>query len=130
MWYNFRVALTGFDSSFDALTGLYNRAAFDKATKQLAEAKAYSIIVLDINDFKDINDTFGHDYGDTVIKAVAEAIQKSFTNSYTCYRLGGDEFSVLGSETNKEIIEARLRNPTKCISIKKFTRPNLLKTTM
>ena len=104
--------LSEFDSSFDALTGLYNRAAFEKMKKQLAEAKAYSIIVLDINDFKDINDTFGHDYGDAVIKTVAEAIQKSFNNRYTCYRLGGDEFFVFGSETNKEIIETRLRTLT------------------
>ncbi|NLZ52352.1 MAG: diguanylate cyclase, partial [Thermoanaerobacteraceae bacterium] len=48
--------LSEFDSSFDTLTGLYNRAAFDKATKQMIEEKPFSVIIIDINDFKSIND--------------------------------------------------------------------------
>lgn len=101
--------ISEFDSSFDTLTGLYNRAAFDKATKQIAETKALSVIILDINDFKSINDTYGHNYGDTVIKAVAAIIRKSFNKNYTCYRLGGDEFSIISNETDQEKIEYQLK---------------------
>jgi diguanylate cyclase (GGDEF)-like protein len=105
--------MSEFDSSFDTLTGLYNRAAFDKATKQIAGSKAFSIIILDINDFKNVNDKYGHDHGDSIIKEVAAIIQKSFNKHYTCYRFGGDEFSIIGNETDKEKIENRLRIMTK-----------------
>lgn len=101
--------MSEFDSSFDTLTSLYNRATFDKATKQLEATKAFSVIILDINNFKSINDTYGHDYGDSVIKAVAEIIRKSFNKHYTCYRFGGDEFSIIGNELDKEKIEHQLR---------------------
>jgi diguanylate cyclase (GGDEF)-like protein len=104
--------MSEFDSSFDTLTGLYNRAAFDKAAKLIAGAKEFSLIIIDINDFKSINDTYGHNYGDTVIKTVAEIIRKSFNKHYTCYRFGGDEFSIIGDETNQENIEYRLRTMT------------------
>ncbi|HHV64363.1 MAG TPA: GGDEF domain-containing protein [Peptococcaceae bacterium] len=80
-----------------------------KATKQMAGSKGFSVIALDINDFKSVNDTYGHDYGDTVIKAVAEIIRKSFTNHYNCYRFGGDEFFIISKETNKEKLEYQLR---------------------
>ena len=104
--------MSEFDSSFDKLTGLYNRAAFDKAVKQLAETKGFSIILIDINDFKSVNDTYGHEYGDTVIKEVAEIIRKSFNRYFTCYRFGGDEFSIIGNETDQEKIEYQLRTMT------------------
>jgi len=99
------ILMSEFDSSFDSLTGLYNRAAFDKATKHISETKAFSIIILDIDDFKSINDMYGHDYGDTVIKEVAAIIRKSFNKHYTCYRFGGDEFLIITNETDKEKIE-------------------------
>lgn len=108
--------MSEFDSSFDSLTGLYNRAAFDKATKQIPEAKGFSVIILDINDFKNINDTYGHDYGDAVIKAVAAIIQKSFDKHYTCYRFGGDEFSIIGKETDLVKIESQLRAMTNALA--------------
>ncbi|MGI6141602.1 MAG: GGDEF domain-containing protein, partial [Caldicoprobacterales bacterium] len=108
--------MSEFDSCFDSLTGLYNREAFDKAIKQLTETKAFSVIILDIDDFKSVNDTYGHDYGDTAIKTVAAIIQKSFNKHYTCYRFGGDEFSVIGNETDKEKIEYQLRTMTNNIA--------------
>lgn len=104
--------MSEFDSSFDTLTGLYNRAAFDKATEQIDDKRAFSVIILDINDFKNVNDVYGHDYGDEVIKDVAEIIRKSFNKNYTCYRFGGDEFSIIGTETDREEIEHQLRNMT------------------
>ncbi|MDR7870690.1 MAG: diguanylate cyclase [Tissierellaceae bacterium] len=108
--------MSEFDSSFDTLTSLYNRATFDKATKQMVETKAFSIIILDIDDFKSINDTYGHDYGDTVIREVASIIRKSFNKHYTCYRLGGDEFAIIGNETDPDKIEYLLRTVTNNLS--------------
>lgn len=108
----FFLLMSEFDSSFDTLTGLYNRAAFDKATKQMEESRAFSIIALDINDFKNVNDTYGHDYGDIVIKKVAAIIQKSFPDHYTCYRFGGDEFIIISDETDQDKLESYLRAMT------------------
>lgn len=108
--------LSEFDSSFDTLTGLYNRAAFEKAAKQMTSRKAFSVIVLDVNNFKNINDTYGHEYGDTVLKAVAAIIRKSLDNHYTCYRVGGDEFYIIGKETKQEKIEYQLRSMTKVLA--------------
>lgn len=75
-----------FDSSFDTLTGLYNRAVFKKTSERLAGLKPVSLIMLDIDDFKSINDNYGHDQGDQVIKAVATIIRQSFSKRYICYQ--------------------------------------------
>lgn len=106
------LVMSEFDSSFDTLTGLYNRATFDKASKEIVKQKALSVIILDINDFKSVNDTYGHDYGDRVIKAVASVIRDTFKKHYKCYRYGGDEFSIIGSEIERGKIEFQLRAMT------------------
>lgn len=108
----FYILLTEFDGSFDTLTGLYNRAAFEKAAKSLQDGENNSIIVMDINSFKEINDTYGHDYGDIVLKKVALIIRHSFDNRCSCYRIGGDEFYVLCRNSNQEKIIHQLRNMT------------------
>ena len=108
--------MSEFDSSFDTLTGLYNRATFDRAAKQMVRPKAFSIIILDINDFKSVNDTYGHAYGDIVIKTVAAIVRKSFSRRYTCYRFGGDEISIIGNETDQEKIEFHLRTMTNALA--------------
>ncbi len=107
--------LSEFDSSFDTLTGLYNRATFELAAQQISNRKAFSIIVLDINDFKSINDTYGHDYGDIVLQAVAATIRGSLDSRYACYRVGGDEFYIISRETNPAKIEFQLRNVTNAL---------------
>ncbi|MGI6678703.1 MAG: GGDEF domain-containing protein [Dehalobacterium sp.] len=106
--------LSEFDGSFDALTRLQNRAAYDKMAHMMdgRNPKPYSVIVMDINNFKEINDTYGHDFGDTVIKKVASVIKKSFDTGYACYRVGGDEFFVISRETDPAKIEVRLKSMT------------------
>lgn len=110
------VLMSEFDSSFDTLTGLYNRSTFDKKAKQVVGQKPYSIIILDINDFKNINDTYGHDFGDKVIKKVASVIRKSFSKNYTCYRYGGDEFSIISYEADIEKIERQIKELIKALT--------------
>ncbi len=106
------ILISEFDSSIDSLTGLYNRASFDQVAKQMMKSKGFSVIVLDIDHFKSFNDKYGHDYGDRVIETVAAIIRKSFNKKFTCYRFGGDEFSIIGSETDQEKIEVQLKTMT------------------
>ena len=97
--------LSEYDSCRDTLTGLYNRAAFEKMAEEMKSRNAFSVIVLDIDDFKKVNDTYGHIYGDTTLKAVAAVFKKYLDHNYTCYRVGGDEFYIIGKETNREKLE-------------------------
>lgn len=77
----------------DALTELLNRRAYEMHISSL-KRKAY-IILFDVNNFKSINDTFGHNSGDMCLKSVASAIRKVYHKSGLCYRVGGDEFCVI-----------------------------------
>ncbi|MBK5254180.1 MAG: GGDEF domain-containing protein [Peptostreptococcaceae bacterium] len=103
------ILLLEFEGSFDTITEIYNRKAFEKASKQLNDKKMFSLIVMDINNFKEINDTYGHDYGDTVLKEVAEVIRESFDENCSWYRIGGDEFCVIRRDANQEKLEQQLR---------------------
>ncbi len=83
----------------DPLTGLYNRRRFDESLNQeVARARRYgsvSLLLIDLDRFKSINDRFGHRTGDDALKAVAHVIQSCCRATDTCARLGGDEFAVI-----------------------------------
>ncbi|MCP4340927.1 MAG: diguanylate cyclase [Desulfobulbaceae bacterium] len=84
----------------DQLTGIYNRHYLQEiAEKTLKEAWRYkypfSILVIDLDHFKKINDTYGHSTGDMVLKAVAKLLLKTFRGTDTPIRFGGEEFVVL-----------------------------------
>jgi diguanylate cyclase (GGDEF)-like protein len=91
----------------DALTGLYNRRSLDEeleieVERAAAQQHDLSIILLDIDDFKAINDAWGHPFGDKVLKALATAIRSSIRESDRPCRLGGEEFVVIMPEANLE----------------------------
>ncbi|TDO95522.1 GGDEF domain-containing protein [Marinomonas balearica] len=89
----------------DALTGLYNRNYFDVSMKELESMTGevlYSFIVIDIDQFKEYNDAFGHLKGDSVLKQVAKAIQDSIGANSNAVRYGGEEFVVISKDTNLE----------------------------
>lgn len=89
-------------SHHDPLTGLYNRNYFIEKTKQILAGndKLYYIVVLDVKDFKLINDTFGYDAGNALIVDIAEKIRAGKIQ-YPCYgRLGGDNFVFLATDKN------------------------------
>jgi diguanylate cyclase (GGDEF)-like protein len=94
---------------YDALTGLANRTLFmEKADAALARMRrhgeTFSILMLDLDRFKDVNDTRGHPAGDALLKEVARRLQKA-TREVDCVgRLGGDEFAVLqASEKDQKV---------------------------
>jgi len=86
-------------ASTDHLTGLLNRRALDRAAEQVlalaTPARPVSAIVIDLDDFKHINDTFGHNCGDAVLTAVARALELGLRKSDFLGRMGGDEFVAL-----------------------------------
>ena len=96
----------------DAMTGLFNRAAFkEKVEKILQEAKQEkradcAVLLLDIDKFKNVNDTYGHLFGDTVIVGMAEVLQKVFYQKGIVGRYGGDEFTVFLPHISKEELTA------------------------
>lgn len=77
----------------DALTELLNRRAFE-AHKSSLKKQAY-IVIFDVNNFKSINDRFGHSLGDACLQSVADVIRKVYRKYGLCYRVGGDEFCVI-----------------------------------
>ncbi|QSX37732.1 sensor domain-containing diguanylate cyclase [Shewanella sedimentimangrovi] len=104
-------------SKTDELTQLYNRRCFDEMLKdQIAIFNRYhtefSIIILDLDHFKSINDNYGHDIGDETLRQVARICQESVRDTDTVFRWGGEEFVILLPETGTEgvaVMSERLR---------------------
>ncbi len=90
----------------DGLTGLLNkRAMFEGATKQVAAAARFgrklSVLITDIDFFKKVNDTYGHDVGDVVIKGLGEILKRQKRATDMVARFGGEEFVVLCEQTDE-----------------------------
>jgi diguanylate cyclase (GGDEF)-like protein len=83
----------------DGLTNLYNRRFFDETIERLHESaargNAYALVMLDLDHFKAVNDTYGHPIGDVVLSSVSEVIRSSVRGSDIACRYGGEEFAVL-----------------------------------
>ena len=94
-------------SMTDALTGLFNRYGLQRALqRELAEARRYrrplSCLMLDIDEFKSVNDTYGHQEGDAALMQVARVLTEAVRGSDAVCRHGGEEFLVLAPETRLE----------------------------
>lgn len=92
------------DAATDALTGHWNRRALDEVLKQQLERRAssgkpFSILMLDIDFFKNINDEFGHMVGDDVLRAFAQKLREFLRSDDFCARFGGEEFVVVLPDT-------------------------------
>lgn len=87
-------------STIDPLTELTNRRALDEILqKWTSKEKVFSAIMLDIDHFKNVNDTYGHAIGDTVLKYLAEHMKEATREQDICCRFGGEEFIILLPET-------------------------------
>jgi len=91
----------------DTLTGLMNRSAFhERGTQALREAGVggppIAIHVIDVDEFKDVNDSLGHDVGDMLLAAIADRLRSVTLHEAVVARLGGDEFAILQSHASRE----------------------------
>jgi diguanylate cyclase (GGDEF)-like protein/PAS domain S-box-containing protein len=111
-------------ATYDALTSLPNRASFqDHLAEAAAQARAtgsrFGLLLLDVDDFKQVNDSMGHDAGDALLKSIASRLELPSVRPQAVARLGGDEFAVLleGIENiaelgaHAEVILARMKEP-------------------
>ncbi|MDF2178559.1 diguanylate cyclase [Aliiglaciecola sp. CAU 1673] len=80
---------------YDGLTGVYNRRCLDEELEVMEPEQGVCLIMVDLDHFKSINDRFGHQMGDRVLKAVAKRLKEVCGERATVYRFGGEEFSVL-----------------------------------
>lgn len=93
-------------SQHDFLTGLPNRSRFMKDLQELISQKApCTVIMLDIDNFKNINDTYGHLTGDEALKQIALRLKALRTQLYAPYRFAGDEFIMILKSDNHKIVE-------------------------
>jgi diguanylate cyclase (GGDEF)-like protein len=93
------------DAATDALTGHWNRRALDEVLKQQVErqsssGRTFSILMLDIDFFKNINDKFGHMVGDDVLRAFSQRLREFLRSDDICARFGGEEFVVVLPDTS------------------------------
>ncbi len=96
-----------FMSVLDGLTGLYNRHQLEISLEQeynrtKRHPSDFSLAILDIDFFKKVNDTYGHQYGDYVLKTVADLMKAAFRKTDLLYRYGGEEMVIIMPETNIE----------------------------
>ncbi|KLO24480.1 signal transduction protein [Marinitoga sp. 1155] len=86
-----------FEAQQDFLTGFYNRRSLDKFIESLTLSgkSKIGIVIIDIDFFKEINDTHGHDKGDEIIKTLSEIIFKNIRSKDKAFRFGGDEFLLI-----------------------------------
>lgn len=112
----------------DPLTGMPNRRAFDEALVHVMESStrdgtAISLLLCDVNSFKEVNDQFGHAAGDEVLQSIAQALSDAVRRPDTAFRWAGDEFAVIlraSDELGASRVAARIRDAVK----RKCRRPD------
>ena len=95
----------------DGLTGLLNRRAFDRALDELftgwkKKDQAFALGLIDIDHFKHINDTYGHQGGDAVLQSLASTLQEELESDFVVARFGGEEFAILTAGVELEVAAA------------------------
>lgn len=119
------------NSVVDALTGLFNtRYLHQRLREEISRANRFKhplyLLFIDLDKFKEVNDVFGHDEGDEVLKEAAETLRKVMRPHDVLVRNGGDEFIVLTAEMSREDINRvaeRLRLELRSISTSKCANP-------
>lgn len=88
----------------DAMTDLLNRGSFEKPLKIHKDGpSSYALLLIDVDTFKTVNDIYGHDMGDQILKKVADLLKKTFRSiDYVC-RIGGDEFAIIMVEMTSDL---------------------------
>lgn len=103
---------------YDAITGLPNRALFTQRLQEvLSRSTPASVLFLDLDRFKPINDTFGHDAGDFVLREVGKRLQDTIRPGDLCARLGGDEFVILAFDQKETALHRLCKDIIRAISV-------------
>jgi diguanylate cyclase len=113
-----RINETILELKIDPFTRLYNRSTFDASlAKSFAEyrdkGKNFILLVIDVDKFKNVNDTYGHAFGDEVLKMLAQTLTSNLRSEEdVAFRYGGEEFAVLisASDDSGEIVAEKLRS--------------------
>ncbi|MCC0640761.1 MULTISPECIES: GGDEF and EAL domain-containing protein [unclassified Clostridioides] len=103
-----RIKNIGEKNKFDSITGTWNREQFEYRMNCITKEKIYTsgaMFIMDIDNFKNINEKYGHSYGDKVLRAIATEVLEYLPKDVRLYRLDGDEFAFFYPMCNKEAIE-------------------------
>ncbi|MCC0705818.1 GGDEF and EAL domain-containing protein [Clostridioides sp. ES-S-0190-01] len=103
-----RIKNIGEKNKFDSITGTWNREQFEYRMNCITKEKIYTsgaMFIMDIDNFKNINEKYGHSYGDKVLRAIATEVLEYLPKDVRLYRLDGDEFAFFYPMCNKETIE-------------------------
>ena len=107
-----------FKADHDALTGVLNRRAFDKLQAAADDGKV-AFLMIDVDNFKSVNDTFGHLVGDKILLRVVSLLRDSFRSGDSIFRIGGDEFAVVMfgvDEGSKDVIGDKINEINEILS--------------
>lgn len=120
-----RVAAVGFEKSFiyneepesilgyrDYLTKIPNRKAFERDKKRFK--RGYALVMIDIDQFKKINDSLGHNFGDLVLKRLAGILTHAVGSDGIAYRIGGDEFVMIVPNSRVRELCEQIRRNVRC----------------
>lgn len=99
-----------FRASHDTLTGLGNRAKLHEFCTEKLSDSPYSLMLFDLNSFKEVNDVFGHGVGDKMLQALATRLSDALLGQASLFRLGGDEFVVVYPETTGLSVQTTVRS--------------------
>ncbi|HBG4071441.1 TPA: GGDEF and EAL domain-containing protein [Clostridioides difficile] len=103
-----RIKNIGEKNKFDSITGTWNREQFEHRMNYLIKEKIYkngAMFIMDVDNFKNINEKYGHSYGDKVLRAIATEVLEYLPKDVRLYRLDGDEFAFFYPMCTKETIE-------------------------
>jgi diguanylate cyclase (GGDEF)-like protein len=106
-----QLVVTQSEASTDPLTGVANRRTFERTCQDWIRTgrSSFVLAMLDVDDFKHVNDTYGHDVGDQVLQFIAQKLVRSLRSDDVVARLGGDEFAILACNLPLAQAEHRLR---------------------
>ncbi len=116
-------------ANHDSMTGILNRGAFDQILKTMeSDNKNFALILMDVDNFKNVNDTYGHAVGDAILTRVAKQLAETFRSiDYVC-RIGGDEFAVIMMDVTKKhgyMIEGKISEINKQLAANEENMPTV-----
>ncbi len=99
-----REKLMKHQAEHDPMTGVLNRGAFDQILKLMEKDKRdFALILVDVDNFKSVNDSYGHDVGDIILKRVSKSLAEGFRSIDHVCRIGGDEFAVIMMDVTSDL---------------------------